>query len=136
MNISISMRSDKLLADLRTSIVTYITDPHIYFYGNEIPEYLCAVPFIDVIPYSIDGGIAKYRFMSNDGAILRNIVERNGVVKSFKIHGKVESGDSVDESFIEGSVGGLTSSADMRFNRISWSAGMNITISDLYMVMK
>lgn len=139
MNISVLMRKDRFLADLKTSIVTYIpndADRNIYFYGNDFPEHICAIPFTDLVYDSISGNIARYKFKSYDGDILRSIVVRYGTVKRFKISGKVNSGDSIDTSFIEGTVGSLASSSDLRFNRIVWSEGMNITITDLYLIMK
>lgn len=138
MNLSVLMRSNKILADLTLSIVDYIEpdEPKIYFYDSSGLVLLCEIPFLGLEQIASEAGIAKYLFKSNDGSVLRNIVSQTGVVRKFQIHGKVEIGDSVDNAFIEGTVGSLTSSADLRFNKTSWQSGMNITITDLQITMK
>ena len=138
MNISVSMRS-YLLTDIRTAIVTNIlpVDRQIYFFGTDPNIVLCSLLFNDLINLSTVGNKASYLFSANDGPTLRNTVVAADKVKTFKIWGKVNNSDpSPDQSFITGSVGGLTSSADMKFNKVDWQIGQNITITNLYLLMK
>lgn len=135
MNLSVSMRSDKLLSDVQASIVTNIPEPKISFYGDDQETPLCVMYFSDAVSYSVAGNIATYQIVAQDGPVIRGVVAASGTVKSFRIPGKINIGDDVDELFITGTVGGTTSSADMKFNKIVWTVGMNIQVSDLFLSM-
>ena len=128
-----------LLTDIKTAIITNITstDRKIYFYGSANPAViLCSILFDDLINLSTIGDIASYLFSSSNGVTLRDTVVESGIVKTFNIWGRVNISDPINTSFITGTVGGLTSSADMRFNKINWQIGQNITITNLYLTMK
>jgi len=139
MNLIVSMRS-KILEGLADALVTNVPELEraIYFYDESGEVELCKVYFYSVETPSTSGGKATYRFYAKDGStVIRGTVGDNeGTVKSFKISGCVPPSTSPVDDFITGTVGGLTSSADMKFNKTLWQTGMNITISNLYLVMR
>jgi hypothetical protein len=139
MNIIVGMRQD-LLGNLKDSIIAVDSvDRAIYFYDDTEAE-ICRVYFNSIEDAGSSGDIATYQFFSLDGSsTMRGTVSTPGLVKTFKIKGILPGRiypDDVISNFITGTVGGFTSSADMKFNKTSWVAGMNISISNLYLVMK
>ena len=137
MNISVAARSD-LLKNLRTYLVDNVPENnrYIYFYSSGSPNALCSLKYSDITTPSITGGKATYTFVAIDGVTLRNIVSLGGKVSSFKISGRVLIADSLDSEFVVGTVGSFSSSSDMKFNKLQWEVGMNVTVTNLMLVMQ
>ncbi len=76
-----------------------------------------------------DVGDAKYKFIAfDDTESLKAAVLVSGRVSEFYIDGVPPGGGS---AAVSGSVGGLSSSADIRFNRRDWTESGVITLNNL-----
>jgi hypothetical protein len=136
-----------LIAEKRKVLLTSVKDSleavpeddrAIYFYDSE-GTLLCTIFFYTLSTSATVGDKVECLFKSADSSTtIRGTVETAGIVKTFRIMGLTDLGEpeSIDGDFITGTVGSLSSSADMKFNKTSWSEGMNITISNLYLVMR
>lgn len=122
-----------ILSNIKEYIVDNISNPLINFYSPT--ELICSVPFDGMIPQNSYGTKAAYLFTKNDAPFLRNIVSASGTVQNFKISGLIP-GYSQDDNFIIGTVGAYSSGSDIKFNKINWVEGMNITLTNLVLVMK
>jgi hypothetical protein len=129
MNISVIMKND-LLGEI-DSIISVSADKNIHFYDENNYDF-CDIPFGLLEEQTSLGNKAIYQFFSLDESpTIRGTVTSSGVVKTFKIFGN----GTLDNPLISGTVGSFTSSADMKFNKTSWITGMNIAISNLYLVI-
>lgn len=88
---------------------------------------LCNLLFNDIIA---TGTGDEFQFTSADvdPNTLRGIALLSGVVDSFTIDGFIGAGIKVA---LSGSVGSLSSTKDIRFNRIDWNSGAIITLNKL-----
>ena len=135
MILAVSLRED-LIGKIREYIVTNLAvEERLINFFSSTSELLAQIPFDDLINQGNVGGKVSYLFNRVDSNILRYFTISSGTVQTFKIPGKL-TGGVLDENFIVGSVGAYSSNADMKFNRIYWSSGLNITITNLLMVMK
>lgn len=136
MNLIVDKR-EELLASVKDSLEAVpVEDRAIYFLDID-DNTLCTIFFNSVSNPSTSGDKVTYLFKSLDGApTIRGTVEVPGAVKKFRILGMLTGGLTPNGNFITGTVGGLSSSADLKFNNTTWSVGMNITISNLYLVMR
>jgi hypothetical protein len=108
-------------------------DKKIKFYeGNDL---LCEVQFSDlVIKTEGVGDSAVYVFTGSDGLdLLIGAVSAGGTVSRFKIQAEV--GSVLDNDAISGSVGAITSGADIKFNNVSWQPGMTITLRSVSLIL-
>jgi len=129
----------KVIVELRQGMLNVIKDSieHVSIsdktitFRNESGDPLAIMEFQDLI----DTGDAQYMFRAiDDTNILKAIVTADGRVVDFIISGY--DGSGVDTSALSGSVGKLTSTADIRFNKLDWSEGASITITDLRIYVK
>lgn len=138
MNLIVDKR-EVLLASVKESLeVVPVDDRAIYFFDiNDVR--LCTIFFNQVSNPNVTGDKVTYLFKSlDDSSTIRGTVDVAGTVKTFKIFGATDltQPELINLNFITGTVGALSSSADMKFNKTSWTIGMNITISNLYLVMR
>jgi len=137
MKIHKSMRIDML--DLVKTALLYVTgvpsvDQQIIF-KSTIGDILCKIKFDNLVVNTLSGDVASYTFNIDGGSILRGKTIGTGEVASFIISGKSEIQPSQNE-LISGVVGNSSnSSADIKFNRINWSANTTITLKDLTLIM-
>ena len=130
MNVSVNVKIE-LLDSIEARVNDALSDKTIHFY-DEAGNGFCDVPFGSLESYATLGSKVIYQFISSDSSLtIRAIVNSDCVVKRFAVIGM----GSVDTPDISGTVGSFTSSADMKFNKTSWVAGMNIAISNLYLVL-
>jgi hypothetical protein len=111
----------------------------IKFYSFDGPTLLCEVPFDDLEIYT-DGDRVGYKFKYADGTkVLRGSVLASGTVAYFDIDGVVPAEDLIPAELvtdmIHGTVGGLSTTADIRFNSLSWTGDVNISLSNLAILM-
>ncbi len=99
-------------------------------------DLLCELEFDSVDPISTGADKAIVRLKSIDGSyILKGTASGAGLpgtVDSYKILCKV--GSDVDY-YLTGSVGTLTSSAELRFNIVSWVEGTFISIENFDIII-
>lgn len=99
---------------------------------------LCRIPFVDLDRISSASNSAIFKFVFTDlSHILRGSASVTGTVSKFEIQGLISTGPNVWASnAINGTVGGLSSLADIKMNRLSWTADTTIiTISDLKLII-
>jgi hypothetical protein len=126
-----------LLASVKDSLEAVPQDNRAIYLLDASGTTLCTIFFGSVSDPSTTGDKATYLFKSIDDSVtLRGSVDIAGAVKTFRIMGVIPPSSIPIDNFITGTVGGLSSSADMKFNKTTWSEGMNITISNLYLVMR
>ena len=128
MKVDIQLRIDML--DVIKSSLLDVSVPvkQVIFY-DALDNVLCNLPFVDIIATGLGD---KFQFISSDvnPDILRAPAILSGTVDSFSIDGDI---NAVVKVALSGSVGSLSSSADIRFNRIDWNNGAIITLSKLTM---
>ena len=130
MDVSVVVK-EGLLDDIESRVNNPLSDKTIHFYDESGNDF-CDVPFGSLESYATLGSKVIYQFISSDSSLtIRAAVNADGIVKRFSIIGK----GSVGTPDISGTVGSFTSSADMKFNKTSWTNGMNIAISNLYLVL-
>lgn len=106
-------------------------DKKIKFYDGS--TLLCELTYLTIVPEG-SGEVRMIKFKSPDNTyVLRATAIGSGRVSSFTISGK-PAGEDVKTSMISGTVGPLGSTADIKFNRIDWSANTTITLSNLSIV--
>jgi hypothetical protein len=137
MQVNTTLRQD-MLNLLKTSITVgygaVVPTKTIKFYSSSHGSPLCTVTFDDLEIYT-DGDRVGYKFKSSDGTmVLRGVVENTGTVSNFEIDG-VLSSEAVVTNMLYGTVGGLSTSADIRFNSLNWTEGVNISLSNLAIIM-
>lgn len=93
---------------------------------------LCSVQFKELASLSVD---AKYEFIGlDDTNVLRAVVDDAGTVTNFTITGKVNAVDlGIAHS---GTVGTLSSQADIKFNKTIWTIGNTITLNQIRMYIR
>ena len=92
---------------------------------------LCEVPFKELAALASD---AKYEFIAlDDTNVLKSVVIAAGTVSKFSIEGDL--GFAVEDA-ITGTVGTLSSQADLKFNKVIWSLGSTVTLSAVRMYIK
>ena len=97
---------------------------------------LCELSFDDKYIAPTATGNAILRLMSIDGSyILKGTAHTSGIVSSFKILGKSLTIPIPEDYIITGTVGSLTSSADLRFNITSWSNTTFVSIENFDIII-
>ena len=116
---------------IETGHDSYIPEKKIRFY-NSAHTKLCEIEF-DSLNQNIEGDLVYYDFLSTDATnSLRGIVLVDGQAATFEIQGSIIGENLLDDTFITGTVGGITSkTADIKFNNVNWVADTSITISKL-----
>jgi len=137
MQVNTTLRQE-MLNLLKTSITVgyglVVPTKTIKFYSNTPGDPLCTVTFNDLEIYS-DGDRVGYKFKSSDGTfVLRGSVANTGTVAYFNIDGVLDDETPVVD-MLHGTVGGLSTTADIRFNSLSWTEGINISLSNLAIIM-
>jgi hypothetical protein len=137
MQIDSALRTD-MLSLVKTSILDgysgHVPSKTIKFYSNTPGTPLCVVEFSD-LELDVVGQKVSYKFKSSDGSTtLRASVLAQGIVSYFVIDGILPNLTAVEQMLI-GTVGGLSSTADIRFNSLDWSIDSNLTMTDLSLVM-
>jgi len=93
---------------------------------------------LDAYPNTILDAI-KYnegRFQGPGGlTVLAGTVHTAGTVDTFKLMRKFVSGVGIDEDLFTGSVGVLTSDADIRFTQTNWEASASIVLNNLTLLV-
>jgi hypothetical protein len=93
---------------------------------------LLDLPFNDMETVSGIGDKAAFKFKAlDDTHVLRGAAIVAGVVVKFKVFGTGGLSDVV----LDGTVGSLTSTADLKFSRTTWNIGTFIIIQDLMISM-
>ena len=93
---------------------------------------LSVVTFSDMIAFQTADKMA-YKFKYNGSYVLRGVVINDGDVAYFDIPG-IRSSQSIKQ-VLTGTVGTAISTADIRFNKISWTSNTTITLTNLTLVM-
>ena len=94
---------------------------------------VCDLYFDDMQIVSTGTGNAIMRLKSIDGSfILKGTAIDEKTVTTFKILG---TGDAINEYILVGSVGTLTSSAELRFNIVNWSVGTFVSIENFDIII-
>ena len=98
---------------------------------------LCELSFDDYQMAPTATGNAILRLKSIDGSyVLKGTAHTTGIVASFKILGTDPSKVLPNSNYIiTGTVGSLTSSADLRFNITSWSNTTFVTIENFDIII-
>jgi hypothetical protein len=117
--------------DIRASMISvlgddlqHVTSPKEIKFFEETTE-ICSIPYEGLTLLTI-GEKASLKFKApDDSFILRGAAAATGDVDNFIIYGQASN------ETVTGTVGGLTSSADLKFSRTNWEIGTFITIQDL-----
>jgi len=113
-----------------------ITNIGIVEFFNAAGTALCELSFDNYQIAPTATGNAILRFISIDGSyILKGTAHTSGIVSSFKIKGTDPLPVPVEDYIITGTVGNLTSSADLRFNITNWSDTTFITIENFDIII-
>jgi len=129
MQVIVELRKD-MLDIIKASIEHGSADQKIIF-KDASDVTLAEIEFQDLV----DAGDAQYMFRSvDDTNILKAVVVTDGRVATFVISG--HDGSDVNPAALTGNVGTLTSTADIRFNKLDWSEGAGITITNLRIYVK
>jgi hypothetical protein len=95
---------------------------------------LCNLEYIDLITDN-SGDRRALKFKSPDLTYsLRSTAVASGRVSYFTIDGTPDGKPHLN-IMIRGSVGGVGSTADIKFNRLDWSSNTTITLTDLSLIM-
>jgi hypothetical protein len=119
---------------LKDSLLASGVDRRISFYDNS-GELLGDVVFTDIEDRSIGDGVIMYTFVYYGNTVLSFTPQKFGTVSSFKIMG-VDPDDSAVKNVVIGTVGPLSSSADIRMNRVNWVPGNIITFNKFSFVKR
>ena len=117
---------DKIIDDVKDAILASASK--VIKFLDDTGTVLCSVAFDSMADGDAD---ASYTF-TNAGNINLIGSASTGTVASFSIDGYI--GEEI-VSMISGSVGFTTSGADIEFNRLEWSNGDIIRLSNLALVM-
>lgn len=99
--------------------------------GND----LCELEFDDMAIVSTGTDNAIMRLKSIDGSFtLKGTAHDPGTVSTFKILG-TDPQIGPDEYILTGSIGTLTSSAELRFNIVNWVDGTYVTIGNFDIII-
>lgn len=125
-----------VILSLRRSMLEVIRQPLRYASTKQITFYDASSVALANLSYndvSYVAGLAKMKFTSTGGGnVLRGSVDTAGRPVRFEIFGNVAGPDIL---IISGTVGSLGSSADIRFNKIDWSEGGIVTLTNLSIVL-
>jgi hypothetical protein len=126
MKVDVELRIEMLQVIRGSLLDVMVPTQQIVFYDAGA-NVLCNLPFNDLVATGVGD---EYQFISADvnPNILRGTAILSGTVDSFTIDGYI--GASVKNA-LTGSVGSLSSSSDLRFNRLDWNSGAIITLENL-----
>ena len=103
-----------------------------FFDNGGIP--LCDLEFDNMQIVSTGSDNAIMRLMSIDGSfVLKSSAYAAGTVSTFKIFGKIPT--LALDYILVGTVGTLTSSAELRFNIVNWVIGTFISIENFDIII-
>jgi hypothetical protein len=124
---------DVMLSKLSAALLDATASKLIKFYDNT-DALLCTIEYIDLITDN-SGERRVIKFKSPDGTYsLRGTATAPGRVSYFTIDGKPDGKPYLD-IMIRGSVGGVGSSSDIKFNRLDWSSNTTITLTNLSLII-
>lgn len=127
MQVNVTIRSE-MLDVIKTSIETGIAPTKIVFQdASDIT--LAEMSFKELEAFGIN---AQYKFKAfDDSTSLKASITMTGRVAKFFIEGEKVGGGGPLIVTMNGSVGGLNSNSDIRFNRRDWSESGVITLNNL-----
>jgi len=127
MQVNVTIRSE-MLNVIDTSITTG-TAPKKIIFQDASDITLAEMQFKELEAFGID---AQYKFKAlDDSYSLKASVTTSGRVAKFFIKGEKVGGGVPLIVTMNGSVGGLNSNSDIRFNRRDWSESGVITLNNL-----
>jgi len=122
---------NKMLEQLTSALVHSSAAKVIKFLDND-NEVLGQVPFTSISKVSISDSASLYAFKSGASSTL-SFVSKAGVVSRFAIDGYL---DGLIPEAISGTVGGISSTADVKINKTTWDDGLIVTITNFTLVLK
>ena len=124
---------NKMLEQLTSALVHSSAAKVIKFLDND-NEVLGQVPFTSISKVSISDSASLYAFKSGASSTL-SFVSKAGVVSRFAIDGYLDVGGHISEA-ISGTMGGISSTADVKINKTTWDDGLIVTITNFTLVLK
>lgn len=101
---------------------------HINFFDkDDVP--LANIPYTDIQKIG-----SQYWFQQNGNILSSSVLAPGGVVAKFKIDG--QDGITLIQNAIQGTVGNMTSNADIKFNNTTWITGSPVQLNRLYFFIK
>jgi len=130
MQVIVEVRREML--EIIKDSLEHASSPKIIVFKDSSDIVLAQMPFLQLDAFGTD---AQYQFKALDGGTsLKASVITSGRVSEFTIDGELPSGGQAE--VLSGSVGGLNSDSDIRFNRRDWSESGVITLNNLILILR
>lgn len=98
---------------------------------------ICILEFdlMEIQATTTDNSVLRFRSIDGSYTLKGSATESSvGGVTEFRIKGTVDDSPLTEGNVIVGSVGNISSSADLKFNIVSWQPGTFVTIKDFSII--